>query len=104
MDFTLNVKFLSAISILMTYPLTSAYFQALRIAEISTREHLAFSIMAMFTMLLGFNFGFTLISQIDNNTMSIIDFFAIVTVFLLARIIHRKAPAFFLKLFLTKKK
>ncbi len=92
-----DIKFIISIFLLMVFPLSFAYHDALRMANLSNKQHFTLWLITLLTTILAINISFTLIGQIDENSFSTLNLFPVFILFLIGARIRRKFPDIFLK-------
>ncbi|NTW27359.1 MAG: hypothetical protein HGA36_03475 [Candidatus Moranbacteria bacterium] len=95
-----NIKFLVSIFLLMVFPLSSAYYDAIRLAQLPKKQHAILGSMAMLTTIISVNFSFILIGQIDDKSFSVLNLLTVIIFFFIGRMIRKKFPDLFLKVLL----
>lgn len=96
----LNMKFILSISLLITFPISNAYYDALRTAKLPKGQHVILGIIALSVKIMAAYFCFTLISQIDENSFSSLNLIPALILFILGILIQKKFPDIFLKVLL----
>lgn len=100
MSKSLDIKFIVSIFLLMIFPISSAYYEALRMAQLPKKQHAILGLTAMTTTVATMNLSFTLIGQIDPNSFSKVNLIPVLFLFIIGITIRRKFPNLFLKVFL----
>lgn len=96
----LDMKFLIGIFLLMAFPLSNAYYEALRMAQLPKKQHAILGVIAMFTTITAMNMSFILIGQVDDNSFSLFNLIPVLLIFFLGRVVRKKFPDLFLKFLL----
>jgi len=91
------MKFIFSIFLLMVFPLSSAYYEALRLAQLPKKQHVILGAIAILVTVTSAFFSFTMIGQIDANSFSSLNLIPALVSFFMGRTIRRKFPAIFLK-------
>ena len=99
---SIDIKFTVSVFLFLTFPISSAYHQALRLAGISRKQHILFGLMAMFASALSISFGLILIAQIDERYFSPLNLLLVPFTFIFSVIIRKKFPDLFLKLLFNR--
>lgn len=97
-----NIKFIVSIFLLMVFPLSSAYHEALRSAQLPEKQHVILGLAAILTTVISFNVSIILIGQIDANAFSVLNLLPVFILFFIGRIIRKKFPELFSKTLLRK--
>lgn len=90
-----------AILFFTIYPVSSTYFQALKSADLPSKDFLILGFTPSIAGFAGVYFGATLLTQID--VVCILDFLTFIAAFVVQNWIFKKGPAFFTKHFFQKK-
>jgi hypothetical protein len=98
-----DAKFIFSIALLIFLPLSRAYYDALKLARLPREQHIMLRAASFTASVLAIYLSFSLIAQINENSLTAFDIIFVFILFILGVLIQKKFPNLFLKTLLKSK-